>query len=54
MLEQRRAAEAEQIAHEASRTAEDDRAAQLTQWAQEDEQTAADAIDFDDGRNLEH
>lgn len=54
MIEQRRAAEAEQAAHEATRVAEEEaRATQLTQWAQEDEQTVTDTNAVDDGQALE-
>jgi len=53
MIEQRRAAETEQAAHEASRVAEEGRAAQLTQWAQEDEKTATATVEVDDGQALE-
>ncbi|MEJ7744269.1 MAG: hypothetical protein WKF73_18070 [Nocardioidaceae bacterium] len=54
MIEQRRAAEADQVAHEATRVAEEEaRATQLTQWAQEDDQTTTDTIEVDDGQALE-
>lgn len=53
MLEERRAAEAQQTAHEATRAAEEARAAQLAQWARDEQQTAADVIELDDGQALE-
>lgn len=54
MIEERRAAEVEQAVHEASRVAEEEaRAAQLTQWSQEDDQTVTDTVEVDDGQALE-
>lgn len=54
MIEERRAAEVEQTAHEASRVAEEEaRATQLTRWSQEDEQTVTDTVEVDDGQALE-